>query len=112
MTLCFLIKKRYLQEKLEEQQRTGSFIERREYKPYWRVRIGSTGVWSMLRRARAVFLCGQNAFDADVLKVELERTIPGIGDVVKTNVCYNIMCRFPPEELKALETFYQSSMEM
>lgn len=105
MTLCFLIKKRYLQEKLEEQQRTGEFIERREYKPFWRSRIGSPLSWSNLRGAKAVFLCGRYAFYADVLGISIDSTPLGIEDVVTSSLCYNIKCRFSREELKELETF-------
>ena len=106
MTLCLMIKKKYLIEKLEEQQRTGSFIERRAYNKYWRSRIGYTGVWSKLRKSKAVFLCGRNVFGADVLKVELLKTAYGIGDVVTTDVCYDIQCKFTPEAIEELERNY------
>ena len=106
MTLCLMIKKKHLIEKLEAQQRTGSFIERRAYKKYWRSRIGSTGVWSTLRKSKAVFLCGRHAFDAEVLKVGLEKTKTGIDDVVTTEVCYAIKCQFTPEAIDELERNY------
>lgn len=106
MTLCLMIKKKYIIEKLEEQQRTGSFIERRAYKKYWRSRIGSTGVWSKLRKSKAVFLCGRNVFGAEVLKVELAKTNTGIDGVVTTEVCYAIQCKFTPEAIEELERNY------
>lgn len=104
MTLCFMIKKQYLRKKLGKQQRTGEFIERRTYKPYWRARIGSPLSWSKLRKSSAVFLCGRYAFYADVIDISLDSTLEGLDDVVAT-LCYNIKCRFSPEELKELETF-------
>ena len=41
MTLSIMIRKKYLAEKVAEQQETGVFYERRAYSKFWRVRIGS-----------------------------------------------------------------------
>jgi len=41
MTLSFMIKKKYLAEKVAEQEETGTFHERRAYTKFWRARIGS-----------------------------------------------------------------------
>ena len=106
MTLCLMIKKKYLIEKLEEQQRTGSFIERRAYKKYWRSRIGSTGVWSKLRKSKAVFLCGRHAFDADVRKISIKSTPTRLLAVLRRSTCYNITCKFTPEAIEELERNY------
>jgi len=105
MTLCFMIMKKYLREKFEEQQQTGQFIERREYKPYWRSRIGSPLSWSKLRRANAAFLCGRYVFNAEVKRIRVRDTPFEVNDVIESDICYEISCWFPPEELKALETF-------
>jgi len=111
MTLCFLIKKEFLREKFEEQQRTGTFIEQREYKPFWRARIGSPQSWSKLRKANAAFLCGRYVFYADVAEITIKDTPVGIEDIVTSELCYEITCAFPPEELNDLETFLQISKQ-
>lgn len=105
MTLCFLIRKKYLAEKVIEQEATGTFHERRAYKPFWRSRIGAPGVWKNRGKAHAVFLCGRYAFCADVLEIALDKTPPGIEDVVGGSLCYNIECKFLPEEFEELKTF-------
>lgn len=103
MTLSFTIKKKYLEEKLSEQEKTGTFHERREYKQFWRKRIGSVHQWNL--GGEAVFLCGRISFIADVLNITIEKTRPNIKDVVKSEVCYNIECRFLYEELEGLSIF-------
>lgn len=103
MTLAFMIKKKYLVEKVTEQEKTGTFHERREYKQFWRKRIGSTHQWHL--GGDSVFLCGRISFIADVLNITIEKTRPNIEDVVKSKVCYNIECRFPSEELEGLSIF-------
>lgn len=47
MTLSFLIKKKYLAQKVAEQQATGVFFERRAYTKFWRARIGSASAWRL-----------------------------------------------------------------
>ena len=105
MTLSFMIKRKYLIEKVAEQEATGTFHERRAYKPFWRSRIGAPGVWKNRGKAHAVFLCGRYAFCADVLEITLDKTPPGIEDVVDGSLCYNIECRFLSSELEGLSTF-------
>lgn len=103
MTLSFMIKKRYLAEKVEEQKKTGSFIERREYKPFWRKRIGSVHKWGHFF-THAVFLCGRYAYHADILKISIDET-PAVYTVVAGQICYNIECKFSGEELEILSAF-------
>lgn len=114
MTLLFMIKKKYLAEKVAEQASTGTFHERREYKPFWRARIGSTARWKLKSSMKigrnnddAVFLCGRYAFHADILKITIEETPSGIEDVVKGKLCYDIECKFLSEELEGLSVFCQ-----
>ena len=103
MTLSFMIKKKYLAEKVIEQEATGTFHERREYKPFWRIRIGSTHAWHL--GGDAVFLCGRYAFVADIRNIVIDETPTGIEDVVGRALCYNIECKFLPEEFEELKTF-------
>ena len=103
MTLSFMIMKKYLLEKVAEQEATGTFHERREYKPFWRTRIGSVHAWG--DGDEAVFLCGRRAFMADILNITLDETPPGIKEVVPSDLCYNIECKFFPEELDGLAIF-------
>jgi hypothetical protein len=100
-----MIKKRYLAEKVAEQEETGTFHERRAYKPFWRSRIGAPGVWKNRGKAHAVFLCGRYAFCADVLEITLDKTPPGIEDVVPGDLCYNIECKFRECEIDELSVF-------
>ena len=92
MTLSFMIKKKYLAEKVKEQRETGIFHERREYTPFWRKRIGSPAAWSI--GGEAVFLCGCDTFRATVRRITIEPTPDGIEDVVPGALCYNIECQF------------------
>ena len=103
MTLSFMIKKKYLAQKVKEQEEIGTFHERREYKPFWRTRIGSAHTWGI--GDTAVFLCGRYAFMADILNITLDDTPAGIEDVVPSDLCYNIECRFLQEELEGLSIF-------
>jgi hypothetical protein len=103
MTLSFMIKKKYLAQKIEEQEETGIFHERRAYKPFWRTRIGSTHAWHL--GGDAVFLCGRYAFMADIRNITIGETPPGIEDVVDGSLCYNIECKFLSSELEGLSTF-------
>ena len=100
MTLCFMIKTKYLEEKVREQEKIGKFYERRAYKRFWRYRIGSTHSWSL--GGNAVFLCGRNAWHADILNVVTEKTPNEIKDIVKTKACYVVECKFTEEEFKRL----------
>jgi len=102
MTLSLPIKKKYLAEKVEEQERTGSFHERREYKRFWRRRIGSTAAWRS--GGDAVFLCGRHVFMANVVNIGITTT-PEEYRVVAGNVCYDIECRFLTEEMEGLSLF-------
>ena len=92
MTLSFPIKKRYLAEKVKEQQETGVFHERRAYTKFWRKRIGSPTAWQ--RGGKAVFLCGRDTFRATVRRITIEPTPAGIEDVISTEICYSIECQF------------------
>lgn len=103
MTLSFMIRKKYLLAKVDEQEKTGTFIERRAYKPFWRSRIGSTHAWHL--GGEAVFLCGRYAFIADIRNIAIKRTPDDIRDVVSSKVCYNIECRFLQSELEGLSVF-------
>ena len=103
MTLSFMIRKKYLVEKVAEQEATGTFHERREYKPFWRTRIGSVHAWG--GRDEAVFLCGRYSFIADILNITLDETPAGIEEVVPGDLCYNIECKFLQEELDGLAIF-------
>ena len=113
MTLSFMIRKKYLKEKVQEQIATSTFHERRAYKPFWRSRIRSVGTWGPRKgngKSSAVFLCGRYAYYADILNIRLEETpsdIPGIGDVVLGKLCYNIECKFFSEELEGLSIFLE-----
>ena len=104
MTLCFMIKKKYLEEKVKEQEETGVFHERRAYKPYWRARIRSTHAWH-LGGGAAVFLCGRYGFEADVLNVVIDETPSEMKDIIKDKFCYVINCRFLSMEFEALSLF-------
>ena len=101
--LSLMIKKRYLNEKLIEQEATGGFNERREYKPFWRTRIGSVHAWG--DGDKAVFLCGRHAFRADIMGIALDETPVGIEEVVPGDLCYNIECKFLQEELAEVSIF-------
>jgi hypothetical protein len=103
MTLSFMIQKKYLVEKVAEQEATGTFHERREYKPFWRTRIGSVHEWGHFF-TRAVFLCGRHSFQADVMNITIEETPAEYADVAG-KICYNIECKFSSEELEGLSTF-------
>jgi len=103
MTLSLLIQKKHLDEKLIEQEDTGTFHERRAFKPFWRKRIGSTHQWNL--GGDAVFICGRYAYYADILNIIIEETPPDINVVVPGNLCYTIKCKFPHEELEALSAF-------
>jgi len=92
MTLSFMIKRKYLTEKVAEQTATGSFHERRARTPFWRKRIGSTHKWHL--GGEAVFLCGRDVYRADVLRVAITPTPAGLEDVISTALCYDIECRF------------------
>lgn len=112
MTLSFLIKRKYLAQKVEEQIATGVFHERREFKSFWRKRIGSVERWklkSSLKFGRdnddAVFLCGRYAYYADILNIRIDETPSGIEDVVPGKLCYTLECKFPSEELEMLSAF-------
>lgn len=72
MTLSPMIKKKYLAEKVAEQQKTGAFTERRAYNKFWRVRIGSPAAWNS--GGRAMFLCGRDVFPAVVRRITTEPT--------------------------------------
>lgn len=103
MTLSFMIKKKHLVEKVIEQETTGTFHERRAYKPFWRKRIRSTHRWHL--GGEAVFLCGMHAYYADVLNITIDETPPGIDDVVPEKLCYIVKCKFPHKELKWINAF-------
>ena len=114
MTLSFMIKKKYLVEKVKEQEETGMFHELRAYTKFWRKRIGSVDRWRLKSSYKfgrlndeAVFLCGRHSFIADVLNITLDETPKGIDDVVKSKVCYNIECKFLQEEFDRLVTFLE-----
>ena len=102
MTLSFIIQKRYLAEKVAEQEATGTFHERREYKPFWRTRIGGTYKWR--HGGDAVFLCGRYKFAANIRNITIEET-PEEYAQVAGKVCYNIECKFRQEEMEDLSTF-------
>ena len=103
MTLSFMIKRKYLMQKVAEQTDTGSFHERRAYTPFWRKRIKSPWMWYF--GGEAVFLCGRGAYRAVVLDVTITRTPAGLEDVITTPVCYDIECRFGSEEVQILSEF-------
>ena len=103
MTLSFLIKKVHLADKLKEQERTDTFHERRAYKPFWRSRIRSINAWGP--GDYATFLCGSFSFSAGIVKISVEKTPQGIDDVVPSDLCYNIECKFLQEELERLSIF-------
>ncbi len=112
MTLSFMIKKCYLAEKIKEQDSTGTFHERRAYTKFWRTRIGSVSRWTLNSSlksgglfADAVFVCGRYAFYADIMNITLDETPPGIEEVVPSDLCYNIECKFLQEELEGLAMF-------
>lgn len=108
MTLCLMIKNKYLEEKVREQEKEGTFIERRAYKRFWRSRIGSTHAW--MRSGEAVFLCGRKAWRADIQRITIEATPDEIKDVVKTKICYKIECKFPEDEFEWLLVKFPSKM--
>lgn len=97
-----MIKRKDLAEKVEEQIATGTFHERRADKPFWRSRIGSVHKWGHFF-TRAVFLCGQDVFYADILGITLDPTPQGIADVVESPTCYNIECKFSPKDIELLD---------
>lgn len=106
MTLSFMIRKKHLEEKVREQEKKGTFIERREYKSFWRSRIGSVYQWGPRlapNHADAVFLCGRHAWRADVLNVKIENTPKEIKDIISSKVCYAVECRFDIDELEWLQ---------
>jgi hypothetical protein len=112
MTLSFMIKKKYLLEKVVEQEETGTFHERRAYTKFWRARIGSVSRWTLKSSlksgglfADAVFVCGRYAYYANILNITLEETPPGIEEVVPGDLCYNIECEFYSGELEGLSMF-------
>lgn len=109
MVLCFMIKKKYLEEKVREQEKEGTFIERRAYKPFWRSRIGSVHQWGPRLRhnhAEAVFLCGRDSWSAEIIEITLSRTPEELKDVVGREVCYEIKCKFYSDELEWLQVKY------
>ena len=101
MTLSFLIKEKYLDEKLIEQEKTGTFHERRSCSKFWRKRIGSVHAWG--QGDDAVFLCGRHAFRADIISVTVGSTPSDITDVVDGAYCYVIECKFREGDIKDLE---------
>ena len=101
MTISFMIKKKYLKEKVRAQEEVGTFYERRAYKPFWRSRIGSMSKWSSGHR-EAVFLCGRQAYKAEVLKIEIEETPAEVTHLVG-ELCYVIECKFHEWDLKMLK---------
>ena len=103
MTLSFMIKKKYLVAKYIEQEATGTFHERRSRTPFWIKRMESLN--GVLRGKDAMFLCGRHAFYADIKNIVIDETPPGIEDVVGGSLCYNIECKFSPEEFEVLKTF-------
>jgi len=103
MTLCFLIRKKYLDEKLIEQEDTGTFHERRACSKFWRKRIGSVHAWGP--GDDAVFLCGRHHFRADILGIEVGSTPSEITDVVDGEYCYVIECKFLQSSLERLAAF-------
>ena len=112
MTLSFLIKKVHLAEKAKEQEATGTFHERRAYTKFWRTRIGSVSRWTLNSSLKsgglfydAVFLCGRYSFIADILKITLDHTPEGIEEVVPSDLCYNIECKFLQEEIEGRSMF-------
>jgi len=115
MTLSFMIKKRYLAEKVAEQEADGTFHERREYKPFWRKRIGSVDRWKLKssmkigrNNDKAIFLCGTHTFMAYIVNITIDEPLHGIEDVVSSALCYNIECRFDPDELPVLYAFLEN----
>lgn len=102
MTLSFVIQKKYLAEKIAEQEKTGTFHERREYKQFWRKRIGSTHQWHL--GGAAVFLCGRHAFRADILNIKIEKTQDKYVAVAGT-ICYIITCKFKECEIDKLRVY-------
>ena len=113
MTLSFMIKKKYLAEKVAEQEATGTFHERREYKQFWRARIGSVDRWKLKSLSRsgrenddAIFQYGRYAFAADIINIEINNT-PEAYTTVAGKVCYDITCKFPVDELEGLSTFVE-----
>ncbi len=92
MTLSFMIKKKYLAQKVAEQRKTGVFFERRAYTQFWRKRIGGTQIWNL--GGKAVFLCGRDTFPATVRRITIEKTPAGIEDAVASELCYRIECQF------------------
>lgn len=101
-----MIKKKYLEVKVREQEKDGTFIDRRAYKPFWRSRIGSVYQWGPRLRnghADAVFLCGRDSWRADIIEIALSRTPKSIRQMIGSEVCYEIECKFPTEELEWLK---------
>ena len=92
MTLSFLIKRKYLAQKVAEQQATGVFFERRAYTKFWRKRIGGTHQWRL--GGKAVFVCGRDSFRATIRRITIEKTPAGIEDAVSSELCYVIECQF------------------
>ena len=106
MTISFMIKKRYLAEKVAEQRKTGVFHERRAYTKFWRKRIGSPTAWS--RGGKAFFLCGRDVFRATVRRITIEPTPAGIEDAVSSELCYCVECQFEPfEEIGFVKAFVE-----
>ena len=107
-----MIKRRYLDKKAAEQEETGSFHEWREYKPFWRARIGSVDRWKLKSSCKfgrlndeALFLCGRHAWSADILNITIDETPEGIDDVVPSKLCYNIECKFLHDDFESLLIF-------
>jgi len=103
MTLSFMIRKKYLDEKLREQEATGTFHERRSCTKFWRKRIGSVHSWGP--GDNAVFLCGRQHFRADIIGVTVGSTPSEITDVVDGGYCYVIECKFRECEIDELCVF-------
>lgn len=103
MTLSLMIRKKYLVEKVAEQEATGTFHERREYKRFWRARIGSVHKWGHFF-THATFLCGSHAFSANILNIKIIKT-PEAYTVVAGKICYDIECKFIQEDLERLSIF-------
>ncbi len=105
MTLSFMIKKKYLEEKVRAQEKSGKFKERRAYTPFWRSRIGSVhqyGTRGAFHRNDAVFICGHHVWRADILGIEIEETPSEVIGLVG-KMCYAIECRFDTDELEWLQ---------
>lgn len=101
MTLSLMIKKKYLLEKVEEQENTGTFTERRSYSRFWRARIKATGSWGP--NDHAVFLCGRHAYPAEIIQIVIGAVPTKYRDVLVGDVCYCVICRFADDVIKAIQ---------